>query len=241
MSSSPPTWTTSWPAGALPLGALLLEDQLRRARTSPSDFAEFCFADAAGRPLRQAPVHRALQDFLTAHAHALVELPRDHGKSVQACIRVLWELGRDPGLRVVLACASDTLAAQRCRFLREAVASNPRLRLVFPHLRPGRPWRSNAFTLRRPAEVIGPSVAAVGVGAASTGRRADLLVCDDVVDVRALRSRAERERVKLFFHENLMNLLEPAGRCWNLSTPWHRDDLNSGLKGNPAFALNSDN
>jgi hypothetical protein len=97
MSSSPPTWTTSWPAGALPLGALLLEDQLRRARTSPSDFAEFCFADAAGRPLRQAPVHRALQDFLTAHAHALVELPRDHGKSVQACVRVLWELGRDPG------------------------------------------------------------------------------------------------------------------------------------------------
>jgi len=27
---------------------------------------------------------------------ALVELPRDHGKSVQVCIRVLWELGRRP-------------------------------------------------------------------------------------------------------------------------------------------------
>jgi hypothetical protein len=177
-----------------------------------------------------------LQDFLTRHRHALVELPRDHGKSVQACIRVLWELGRDPGLRVVLCCASEALAAQRCRFLREAVTANPLVRLVFPHLRPGRPWRASAFTIRRPAEAIGPSVAAIGVGAASTGRRADLLVCDDVVDVRALRSRAERERVKTFFHENLMNLLEPSGRCWSLFTPWHRDDLNSSLKGNPAFA-----
>ena len=237
MTSLPGTWPISWPAGPLPLRGLLLEQLIRRARQSPNEFAEFCFLDGSGQPLRQAAVHRALQDFLSQHAHALVELPRDHGKSVQACIRVLWELGRAPGLRVVLACASEALAAQRCRFLRDAVTTNERLRLVFPQLRPARPWRANAFTIRRPAEVIGPSVSAVGIGAASTGRRADLLVCDDIVDVRALRSRAERERVKTFFHENLMNLLEPQGRCWNLFTPWHQDDLNSCLKGNPAFAL----
>jgi hypothetical protein len=67
------------------------------------------------------------------------------------------------------------------------------------------------FTTARPAEVIGSSVTAVGVGPVSTGSRADLLVCDDIVDVQALRSRADRERVKAFFHENLMNLLEPDG------------------------------
>jgi hypothetical protein len=41
-------------------------------------------------------------------------------------------------------------------------------------------------------------------------------------------------RIKTFFHENL---LEPQGRCWNLFTPWHKDDLNSCLKGDPAFEL----
>ena len=41
----------------------------------------------------------------------------------------------------------------------------------------------------------------------------------------ALRSRADRRRVKDFFHENLMNLLEPDGRFWGLFTPWHPDDL----------------
>jgi phage terminase large subunit-like protein len=51
----------------------------------------------------------------------LVELPRDHGKSVQAYVRTLWELGRETGLRVVLVCASEALAAQRCRFLRDAL------------------------------------------------------------------------------------------------------------------------
>ena len=58
-------------------------------------------------------------------------------------------------------------------------------RAVFPDLKPARPWAAEAFTVARPAEAIGPSVAAFGVGAGSTGARADLLVCDDVVDVRS--------------------------------------------------------
>ena len=215
----------------------MLLKQVHVARLSPDGFAELCFTDSDGRPLRQGRVHRELQAFLTRHRLALVELPRDHGKSVQVCLRLLWELGHRPGLRVKLVCASEALAAERCRFLRDALQANPTLPLVFPDLMPGRPWGQTCFTIERPANVIGPTVAALGIGAASTGARADLLVCDDIVDVRALRSRAERERIKAYFHENLMNQLEPEGRFWGLSTPWHQDDLNSALKKNPAFAL----
>lgn len=207
------------------------------ARHDVNAFAGLCFTDSAGRPLRQAGVHRDLQAFLSAHPRALVELPRDHGKSLQVCLRVLWELGRAPSLRVKVVCASEALAAERGRFLRDAVAGNARLRLVFPHLKPAQPWEAVRFSVARPAALIGPSVAAIGVGAASTGTRADLLVCDDVVDVKAIRSRADRERVKAAFRENLVNLLEPDGRLWDLFTPWHRDDLNAELKGNDSFAL----
>jgi phage terminase large subunit-like protein len=209
----------------------------REARDDTDQFLEGCLTDPLGRPLQQAAVHRDLQAFLTAHRKALIELPRDHGKSVQVCGRILWELGRNPGLRVKLVCATDALAAERSRFLREAIAHNPAVQRVFPDLAPGEPWAADAFTIRRPAEVIGPSVAAFGVGAGSTGARADLLVCDDVVDVRCLHSKADRDRVADYFHNNLMNLLEPDGRFWGLCTPWHADDLNARLKANPAFAV----
>ena len=89
--------------------------------------------------------------------------------------------------------------------------------------------------MQRPAEAIGPSVAAYGVGAGSTGTRADLLICDDIVDVRALHTASERNRVADYFHENLMNLLEPDGRFWGLFTPWHGDDLNARLKKNGSY------
>ncbi len=201
------------------------------------DPAAFAITDSAGRTLRPAPVHRDVQAFLTRHPRALIELPRDHGKSVQVCIRLLWELGRNPGLRIRIVCASEALAVERGRFIRDAIESNQRLRLVFPWLRPGVPWEAVRFTVRRPGGVLGPSVASVGVGAATTGARADLLVCDDIVDVRSLHSRADRERVAAYFHENLVNLLEPEGRLWCLFTPWHSDDLNARLKRNAAFAL----
>ena len=200
-------------------------------------FIRHCLTDAAGELLQSAPVHERLQRFLVDHRRVLVELPRDHGKSTQVCGRILWELGRNPALRVKIVCATDAIAIQRRRFLRDQIERNGRVRAIFPNLRPARPWRAESFSIRRPGNVIGPSVQAFGVGAASTGTRADLLVCDDIVDVRALHSRAERRRVIDYFHENLMNLLEPDGRFWGLFTPWHHDDLNARLKKNGAYVL----
>lgn len=215
---------------------LVLSQLPLRARTDPGTFLRLCFTDSHGEPIRQACVHDDLQDFLSRHPKALIELPRDHGKSFQVCGRIVWELGRNPSLRVKVVCATTAIAAERSRFLRTAIAGNGWVKEVFPHLEPGEPWVAERFTIARPAEIIGPSVAAFGVGAGSTGTRADLLVCDDIVDFRALHTAAERDRVANDFHENLMNLLEPDGRFWGLFTPWHSDDLNARLKKNPAYA-----
>jgi phage terminase large subunit-like protein len=200
-----------------------------------NDFIANCFTDSRGEPIKQAEIHKNLQGFLDKNDKALIELPRDHGKSFQVCCRVLWELGRNPGLRVKIVCATAAVAAERGRFLRDAIVLNPQVRKAFPDLRPGSPWATDAFTVRRAAQSIGPSVAAFGVGTGSTGTRADLLVCDDVVDVRALRSKAERDRTADYFTNNLMNLLEPDGRFWGLCTPWHADDLNARLKKSDAY------
>jgi len=210
---------------------------IRMARTDPSVFLRLALAvPGAGRP-RTAEVHRLLQNHLTDNHHALVELPRDHGKTTQVCLRVLWELGCNPNLRIKIVCASDALAAERSRFLRQSIAANLRVRQVFPHLLPAEPWAAEAFTVKRPSEAIGPSVAAFGIGTSATGARADLLICDDVVDVKAISSRQERERTKEYFRNNLLNLLEPNGRFWGLCTPWHPDDLNAELKSNNKFSL----
>lgn len=231
MTSCMPTSTPS------SLVSLLKGWALARARWSVSGFVEYCFSDPTGAGLQQSAVHRELQAFLSANRHGLVELPRDHGKSTQVCARLVWELGKNPGLRVRIVCATEALAAERGRFIRRAIESNPQVREAFPRLTPDHPWSDTRLTVARPADVIGPSLTAVGVGSGSTGARADLLVCDDIVDVKAIASRADRDRVKDYFRNNLMNLLEPDGRFWGLCTPWHRDDLNAELKRGGTYPL----
>ena len=184
-----------------------------------------------------APIHEGLQNHLSAQRLALIELPRDHGKTTQICLRALWELGRNPNLRIKIVCATEAIAVDRSRFLRRSIAANPILRRVFPHLLPSEPWTAAGFAVARTPGILGPSVAAFGIGAGSTGTRADLLICDDVVDVKAIHSPAQRDRTAEDFLNNLLNLLEPDGRFWGLSTPWHADDLNARLKKNPSYAL----
>src|SRR6185312_836769 len=162
------------------------------AQRDPNSFIPLCFTDHLGQRIQQAAIHRDMQRFLTANPRALIELPRDHGKSFQTCCRIVWELGRNPGLRVKVICATGSIATERARFIRDAIADNSWVHQVFPNLVPSLPWSAGSFAVKRGTETIGPSVAAYGLGAGSTGTRADLLVCDDVVDFRSLFGGSER-------------------------------------------------
>ena len=75
---------------------ILLCRRVKAARENVDEFIRLCFADPLGRP-PAGRVHRELQAFLTAHRHGLVELPRDHGKSVQVCVRAAVGAGPQPG------------------------------------------------------------------------------------------------------------------------------------------------
>jgi phage terminase large subunit-like protein len=209
-----------------------------QASLDPGQFLQRCLLEVDGGAWNWGWVHEEVQEFLSCYSHALVALPRDHGKTTQVCGRLVWELGRTRQLRIKVVCATEAIATERGRLLREWLErqEGPRHE-VFPQLRPDRPWRSRTLQVERGERLLGPSLATFGVGGGSTGTRADLLVCDDIVDVRAIRSRVVREWVCSYFHENLLNLLEPDGRCWLLFTPWHRDDLGARLQKNLMYGL----
>ena len=62
-----------------------------------------------------------------------------------------------------------------------------------------------------------------GIGAALTGKHAELVFTDDIVTVADRVSEAERERTRQVYME-LQNIRSPGGRIFNIGTPWHKDD-----------------
>ena len=63
----------------------------------------------------------------------------------------------------------------------------------------------------------------IGIGGSITGKHADIIITDDIVNLKDRISRAERERTKAVYME-LQNICNPGGRFINTGTPWHKED-----------------
>lgn len=63
----------------------------------------------------------------------------------------------------------------------------------------------------------------LGIKTSITGKHADLVITDDIVNLNDRISPAERVRIKLAYNE-LQNIKNRGGRIINTGTPWHKED-----------------
>lgn len=75
----------------------------------------------------------------------------------------------------------------------------------------------NTFS-RGSSQLIG-----MGILTSITGKHGDVIVTDDIVNVRDRASKSERERTKQAYME-LQNIKNRGGRFINTGTPWHKED-----------------
>ena len=75
-----------------------------------------------------------------------------------------------------------------------------------------------ATTIKGSSQIVG-----LGIGTSITGKHADIIITDDIVNVNDRTSKAERERTKRAYME-LENIKNRGGRFINTGTPWHKDD-----------------
>lgn len=75
-----------------------------------------------------------------------------------------------------------------------------------------------ATGIRGQSQIVG-----LGIGTSITGKHADIVVTDDIVNVNDRISSAERERTKTAYQE-LQNIKNRGGRFINTGTPWHKED-----------------
>lgn len=72
--------------------------------------------------------------------------------------------------------------------------------------------------IRGSSQIVG-----LGIGTSITGKHADIVVTDDIVNINDRISAAERNRTRTAYME-LQNIKNRNGRFINTGTPWHKDD-----------------
>lgn len=216
--------------------------RVRWARKNPAVFVEQVLRDeSSGAPIRNAPMHLAWQAWMDAHQRLILCASIDSGKTQQVVGRVLWELGRDPTLRVLIVSKTKPNAIKIVSVLKAYIQHSSDLQAVFPELRPGpgAKWASDRFTIERPTEAKDYTVEAVGVLGNILGGRFDLIVLDDVIDEENTRTLHRCEEVTGWIRKTVQSRItnreDRPGRVWMLCNAWSQFDAARTLAKSPAW------
>lgn len=197
------------------------------ARRDPVLFCKYVLRDEQTQgPIELAPMHSTWHDLYTKNKQLIIWAHREAGKSVQLTVgRTLYELGLNPGLRVVICSARAENATKFAMGIRRYIEQSEELHRVFPMMKPSvDQWTQDSFTIERPGISRDPSVRAIALHGSGVGSRIDLLILDDILTWDNCRTPAEREKTIAWVRATLLGAMAPGGRVLVLGNAYHPQD-----------------
>ena len=138
-------------------------------------------------------LHQEVWAHLVARSKWSVLLaPRDHGKTeTLAKVYPLWRIVKNRDIRIVMLTKASDLATRNSMLIRGELESNLKIKADFGdfyHHKESGVWQQAKWQVVRPTAQKDPTFTAIGIDAASTGNRCDLLIGDDVIDEDSVRN-----------------------------------------------------
>jgi predicted phage terminase large subunit-like protein len=196
---------------------------LELCRLSPNWFATYVLGFEQGR------IHKRIHDHLGTHQNCYIELPRGHGKTSQMAARCAWEIGRNPDIRIKYIQQSDRDSSKTTALVKNILVS-PKYQAVFPNIQPDTDfWGNTDFRVRCGSWQRDSTMEAKGIFGRAGGR-ADILIADDICDLRnTIQQPSLRNLVKEFWSTNWLPMRDFASgkqpQTWKIGTCYHVDDI----------------
>ena len=155
----------------------------------------------------------------------IINMPPRHSKSELASyLMPAWFLGKNPRLKIIQATMNTELATRFGRKVRDLI-DDPYYQEVFPDtdLKPDSQAAGRWETSK------GGEYFAAGVGAAMTGRGADLLIIDDPHSEQDALSSTAYDHAYEWYTSGPRQRLQPGGAIIIVQTRWSKKDLTGRL------------
>tara|TARA_R100000278_G_scaffold27863_1_gene25359 strand:- start:378 stop:1856 length:1479 start_codon:yes stop_codon:yes gene_type:complete len=210
---------------------LLLEEQKRRLETrevAQEDFMAYVQHVYEGFIVGRH--HKIIAEKLERIASGelkrlIVNMPPRHSKSEFASyLMPSWFLGRNPKLKIIQATMNTELAVRFGRKVRDLIA-DPVYREIFPNT----DLKQDSQAAGRWETGAGGEYFAAGVGAAMTGRGADLLIIDDPHSEQDALSASAYDNTYEWYTSGPRQRLQPGGSIIIVQTRWSKKDLTGRL------------
>ena len=158
----------------------------------------------------------------------IINMPPRHSKSEFASyLMPAWFLGRNPKLKIIQATHNTELATRFGRKVRDLI-DDPHYREIFPEtvLKDDNKGAGKWGTTK------GAEYFAAGVGAAVTGRGADLFIIDDPHSEQDALSETAFDHAYEWYTSGPRQRLQPGGAIILVMTRWGKKDLTGRLLAN---------
>jgi hypothetical protein len=166
----------------------------------------------------------------------MVQAQRGEAKTTIAAIFAVWSLIHDPTFRVLVVSAGETQANEISTLIVKLINQVDILEMLRPDSSAGDRTSVEHFDVHYTLKGIdkSPSVACVGINSNLPGKRADLLIPDDVESPKNSLTATARAQLELFTQEfTSISVSEKkgGGRIVWLGTPQSIDSVYNGLPG----------
>lgn len=163
--------------------------------------------------------------------YLMVQAQRSQAKTTIAAIFAVWSLIHSPAHRVLIISAGGTQAVEISTLIVRLIMSMDVLECMRPDATAGDRTSVEAFDVHHSLKGLdkSPSVACIGVDSNLQGKRADLLIPDDIESVK--NSATATQRAKLLHLTKDFTSICQKGRILWLGTPQTRESIYNSLPG----------
>ena len=155
----------------------------------------------------------------------IINMPPRHSKSEFASyLMPAWFLGRNPKLKIIQATHNTELAVRFGRKVRDLL-DDPAYKEIFPKTS----LKEDSKSAGRWSTSVGGEYFAAGVGAAVTGRGADLFIIDDPHSEQDALSESAFDNAYEWYTSGPRQRLQPGGSIILVMTRWGKKDLTGRL------------
>lgn len=161
----------------------------------------------------------------------MVMAQRGEAKSTLAALYAVWRLVRDPKTRVLIISAGEDKASEVAAVVIKLIMHWEKLDYLRPERRMGDRTGSDAFDVNYVLKGIdqSPSVACIGITGNLQGRRADLLIPDDIESTKNGLTVGQRQQLLALTRE--FTSINTHGDILYLGTPQTKDSIYNTLPG----------
>lgn len=205
----------------------------RKARQDPLTFLQYVGRVEGGAAIRVPEMHKEWYRTVDKHPQVVLMAPVGSAKtSALTRWRVLWEIGKNPNIRIAIVSATEKLPKDVISGLKQDIEGlgpgSEWLRLIFPHLarRHWKVWADDRISVTRADALNNPTVTACSPGKQILGSRFDLIICDDLHNIQNTLTQDARDKMFKWVTGEVFSRDAPSGtRFWVIGHVWDKDDV----------------